>query len=321
MGVALKDLLIRKPVKISDLQEKVLAVDTYNLMYQFLTTIRQRDGSLLTDSKGNVTSVLIGICSRIPKLMSQGLKLVFIMDGIPPNLKSAEIQHRSELKKIALKKFKEAEEQEDKESMKKFASMTSRLTPEIIESAKNLLTALGLPIVQAPSEGEAQGAFLVKKNVAYAMVSQDFDSLLYGSSKVVRNLSISGKRKFGAIFKKVEPEIINLDENLNNLGITLNQLIILGILVGTDYNRGGIKGIGPKKALKIVKDLKSPEKIFNNVEWPYTYSWKEVYRLFTEKAVQKLLLEHEFSEERIDQTLAQILPNITKDQKGLSEFF
>jgi flap endonuclease-1 len=131
--------------------------------------------------------------------MEHGLKLVFVFDGKPPALKSREIARRVELKMDAAQKHKEAEEKGDIEEMKKYAVRTARLTTEMIEESKQLLTLLGIPIIQAPSEGEAQAAYMTKQGDAYAVVSQDFDSLLFGCTRVVRNLSIEGKRKMTQI--------------------------------------------------------------------------------------------------------------------------
>ncbi len=227
--------------------------------------------------------------------------------------------------------------------MKKYASRTTRLTEDTVEESKKLISALGLPIVQAPSEGEAQAAYIVKNKDADYCVSQDFDSLLFGSPAVVRNLSLIGKRKKSELsYTNINPELIDLSENLNNLSIDQNQLIALAMLVGTDYNIGGIKGIGPKNAIKLVKKYGSDfEGLFKDVKWNdfFDYSWKEVYELFKKmpitsdysikwkepdiKEVIKLLVdEHDFAIERIKPVLDKLLKNKeSKQQKGLGEFF
>src|SRR3990172_12793420 len=177
MGTKLKDLVVRTPTSVKELTGKTLAVDTYNILFQFLATIRAPDGSLFTDTKGNVTSHLIGLFNRTTTLMMNGIKLVFILDGEPPLLKHEEIMARKEAKAKAQEKYKEAAEKKDLDQMKKYAARTSVLTTHMITDAKAILNALGLPIIQAPSEGEAQAAHIVKKGDAWAVASQDYNRL------------------------------------------------------------------------------------------------------------------------------------------------
>ena len=320
MGVKLKNLVQPKQISIEGLSGKVLAVDAFNMLYQFLTTIVQRDGKPLVNHNGQVTSHLNGLFFRCTKFMEHGLKLVFVFDGKPPLLKMQEGQRRAALKEKAALMMKAAEERGDTEEMRKFASRTTRLTSDMIEESKNLLMLLGIPFVQAASEGEAQAAFMTQRGDAYAVVSQDFDSLLFGCTQVVRNLSIEGKRKKAGKmqFVKVEPEIISLADVLNTHGIDRDKLIVLGMLVGTDYNFGGIPGIGPAKALKLVKEFSVGE-VFEKVEWGkhFDVDWKEIFALFKEMPVEKnyklqwnkpdvkklramLVEKHDFSEERVD---------------------
>lgn len=225
--------------------------------------------------------------------------------------------------------------------MKKYAARTTRLTPEMVAEAKELISALGLPIVEAPSEGEAQAAYMAKKGDVYAAVSQDFDSLMYGCPRLVRNLSVAGRKK--AIHKlgyiSVKPELIKIDEVLNSLGIDNDQLIVLGILVGTDYNIGGVKGIGPKNALKLVKEKgKNFDEIFKDLKWEFDFEWKKVYEVIkeipvtdeyelkwetvNEEKIKKLLIDkHEFSNERVEKSLKTLIKEKEKrKQKSLGDF-
>jgi len=336
MGVNLKDILIRKPISLDDLQHKILVVDGYNMLYQFLTTIRGRDGSPFMDSHGNVTSHLIGLFSRTTNFMNRGIKLAFCFDGKVPELKHKELQRRAEVKAEAKKLYEEALEKEDVDKMQKYAGRTAKLTKEMVDQAKELLDGLGIPWVQAPSEGEAQAAHIVKKGDGWAVASQDFDSLLYGTPRLIQNLSIEGKRKIpGKIaFTTVEPLLIDLKENLTHLGLTQDQLISLAVLIGTDYAPSGVRGIGPKKGLVIVKELKEAEKIFEGKKLEDEVEWKEVINVFktmpvtddyelkwgkpNKEAVTKLLVEqHDFSQERIDKTFINFSP---PKQKGLGDF-
>ena len=343
MGVNLKELIIKKSIEIDDLSGKTLAIDSFNMLYQFLTTIRQRDGSLFTDSKGHVTSHLIGLMSRTTKLMQKGLKLVFVFDGEAPEIKKAESEKRRARKEEAKKAYEIAKERADIAEMKKYAGRFAYLTPEMVDEAKELIGYLGLPIVQAPSEGEAQVAFMAKQRDVYAGVSQDYDTLLYGVPRLINNLSIVGRRKQirGVGYRTVKPEMIDLGENLNNLGIDQDQLIALGILIGTDYNPGGVKGIGPKTGLKLVKQFgKDFKGLFSEVKFDEhsDHDWKYVYGHFKKMPVTKkyslkwkgvkkdniislLVDKHEFSQDRVMSSLGNLTKEAEKKkQKTLGDF-
>jgi flap endonuclease-1 len=344
MGVQITGLLAREEIPIDSLKHKVIAIDSSLFLYQFLTSIRSRDGSLLTDSHGNVTSHLVGLFSRTAKLMQQGLRLVYVFDGTPPILKQKERDKRREQKIIAENKYKEAAKKEDYAEMKKYAARTTRLTSDMIEEAKKLIEALGLPMIEAPSEGEAQAAHLVKKGDAFGVASQDADCLLFGSPVLIRNLSLTGKRKINQklSFEVLKPEKIDLHKTLAALGISHKQLIALGMLVGTDFNPGGIKGIGPKNALKLVKQYPNDnDTLFKEVGWNnyFDYSWKEVYDIISnmpitdsyslswnpidEEKIKKLLVDmHDFAEERVMQSIGSLKETRDKlSQKGLTDFF
>ncbi|MBD3310391.1 flap endonuclease-1 [Candidatus Woesearchaeota archaeon] len=344
MGVQITDLLEKKEVEISDLDGKVFAVDSSLWLYQFLSIIRQRDGTPLMDSHGNVTSHLTGLFSRTANLMTRGLKLAYVFDGKAPELKTRERKKRRAAKLEAEKKYRIAVEKKDIAEMKKYASRTSRLTGDMISEAKELIDALGLPVVQAPSEGEAQASYLVKKGDAFAVASQDADCFLFGSPKLVRNLSISGRKKISGKlgYKVIKPEIIDMAETLNSLGIDNDQLIAVGMLVGTDYNPGGIKGIGPKNALKLVRESKGDlDALFKKVGWGKhnEVDWNEIFYLFKKmplsdsyslswkepdiSRIREILVEkHDFSEERVNSTMEKLVKEMkSKSQKGLGEFF
>lgn len=341
MGTNLKDLILTKEIHLEDLKGKMLAVDSFNLLYQFLSTIRQRDGTLLKDSQGRVTSHLTGLFSRTTRLMHHGIKLAFVFDGKPPELKQKEREKRKTAKQEALKLYKEAKKREDIELMKKYASRTSILTAEMIKESKELINALGLPVVQAPSEGEAQVSKIVNDKNAFAGVSEDFDSLLYGIPKLVKNLSITGRRKFKASYVTIKPKIINLSENLNNLKIDQDQLIVLAILIGTDYNPGGVKGIGPKNALKLVKKHEHDfDNLFKEAKWEenFDFPWTDIYYLIKKMPVEKdynmkiekmnpgklfelLVEEHDFSKERVEKQIESLIKvESKKQQKGLGDW-
>lgn len=332
MGVDLRDLITKvHTIKLEELNKRVVVIDGYNALYQFLAIIRQPDGTPLMDSKGRITSHLSGLFYRTVNLLEMGVKPVYVFDGKPPEVKEAEIEKRMKLKEEAEKKYKEALEAGDLKAAKMYAQATARLTEEMVNQAKRLLEAMGVPWVQAPSEGEAQAAFIVAKGDAWASASQDYDSLLFGAPRLVRNLTISGRRKLPRkdVYIEIEPELINLNEVLEELQLTREQLIDIAILLGTDYNPGGVKGIGPKKALKIVKTYGSLEKAIEALpelkelrdlpipiekirrlflEPDVTEDYKLEWRNMDPEAVKRVLCdEHDFSEERVQNAIERVV--------------
>jgi flap endonuclease-1 len=344
MGTDLKDLAVRKEIDFSDLQNKKLVVDSMNVIFQFLSSIRQRDGSLLTDSKGRTTSHLVGLFSRMTRLKKMGIELAFVFDGKKPELKKHEVARRVELKKQAQIEYEIAKEREDLVAMKKYAARTSVLTAEMIQESKDLLEALGFPVIQAPSEGEAQAASMVKNGDCYAAVSQDYDCLLFGVPRMIQNLTISERKKLKnkLSYEKVTPVLVDLKETLEKNGLTHDQLIAIGLLVGTDFNVGGVKGIGPHKALKLIKQHGSDfDSLFTEVRWNdyFDFDWKEAFntikhmpvteqyslrwKSINREKIMKILVEtHEFNHERVEKTLDELEDETKKGkQKGLGEFF
>ena len=327
MGLNIAEIIPRKAIQFSELKGKTIAIDAYNTIYQFLSTIRQPDGTPLMDSKKRVTSHLSGLFYRNINLLSEGIKLIYVFDGIPPKLKYGIIGRREEAKDSAKEKYEKARDKEDVEAMGKYARQLVKLTPEILQDSKDLVEALGIAIVEAPSEGESQAAEIAKHS-CYTVGSQDYDSLLFGAPRLIQNLTLARKRKTVSGYIYISPELIELEHVLNTLQINLDQLICLGILVGTDYNPGGIRGIGQKKALDIVRKYREPYLIFKSIEammekQENKFDWQEIFELFhkpeiiknpkidfpklDEKKIKKILVqEHDFSEERVSSALEKL---------------
>jgi len=320
MGVQISNILPKKEIEIIDLSGKIIAVDAFLWLHQFLSIIRQLDGTPLKDSKGRVTSHLSGIFYRSARLLEKNIKLVWVFDGKPPGFKAFTTEERRALKEEAHKKWKEALARGDMREARKAAQATSFLTEEMIEESKKLLEYMGISVIQAPSEGEAQCSYLCEKRLVYSVASQDNDSLLFNSPRLIRNLSITGRRKLPRqdVYIEVKPELIELKNVLKELGIKREQLIMIGILVGTDYNPG-IKGYGPKKALDLVKKEKTLKNILKKIDWDHNVSAEDIYEFFLNPAVEdidiefkplqpekilKLLVdEHEFSQDRIEKVV------------------
>lgn len=325
MGVQISAILPKTELELESLTGKKIAIDAFNIIFQFLSIIRQREtGEPLRDSKGRVTSHLSGLFYRNLRLLEAGIRPIYVFDGEPPTLKRSTIKQREERRNDALKKWTEAVKEGRKEDVMVYAQASSKLTDEMVKESKVLLEAMGIPCIQAKSEGEAQASYMVINGDAYAVGSQDGDSLLFGCPRLIRNLSITGRRKLPRQEKwiEVKPEIIELDKVLKELEITKEQLIIIGMLIGTDYNKG-IEGYGPKKALKLVKEKKDLKNVLKEVEWTSENDPEEIYKFFLHPPVEKdyeiewreidkerikkiMVDEHDFSEERIENGISKI---------------
>ena len=266
MGIQLGPLLETRKIKVDELSGQKVAIDGYNVLYQFLTSIRQADGTLLTDSQGRVTSHLSGLFFKFSNLVESGLKLCVVFDGKPPKLKKNLLEVRRQRKIKAEIEWEAAVEAGDIETARTKAQQTTRLDSSMILESKKLLDLLGIPWVDAPSEGEAQVAHLLSNKVVDYGASQDFDTVLFGASKLVRNLTLSGRRKLPKQQKWVEvsPEIIDVELSFENLKLSREQLVDVAILMGTDFNPG-IDGIGPKRGLKFLQKHGSAEAVLNEI--------------------------------------------------------
>jgi flap endonuclease-1 len=267
LGVNLRVLIPKTEIEFNVLSGKIVAIDAYNSLYQFLSSIRQPDGTPLKDRSDKITSHLIGLLYRTAKLVEKDVKVVYVFDGQSPEIKEAEVKRRTKVKAEALIKYETALKEGDMEIARRYAQMTSKMKSYMPEDSKRLLNELGIPWIQAPSEGEAQAAYMTQKGTADYCGSQDYDSLLFGATRLVRNLTVSGRRKIPRrnTYVNVFPEVMKLDSVLKELEITRKQLIDLAILVGTDFNPG-VKGVGPKTALKLIKKHGCLEEVIPNLK-------------------------------------------------------
>jgi flap endonuclease-1 len=323
MGLQIGEIVPRKEIGLHELKGKVIAVDAFNAIYQFLSSIRQQDGTPLQDSKGRTTSHLSGIFYRNVALLSEGMKLIYVFDGEYHSLKGKTQEIRGDSKKTAREKYEKAKEEEDIDSMRKYAHGFIKLTDEMISESKELLEAMGIAVVQAPGEGEMQCAQLVKDGEAWAVGSQDYDALVVGGNRLIQNLTLSKRRKTVSGYVDINSEMIEYRNVLNELAIDQDQFICLGILVGTDFNPGGVRGLGPKKALALVRQKKYPVEIFKEVEHQLEFNWQDVFEIFkrpnvlkkigvefpkmSEEKVRELLVkEHGFSGDRVEKNLGKL---------------
>ncbi|MGC8699186.1 MAG: flap endonuclease-1 [Candidatus Acidifodinimicrobium sp.] len=321
MGVNLRGVISAKEISVKDLSGKVIAIDAFNWIYQFLTTIRLADGSPLTDRNGEVTSHINGLFYRSIMLLSNDVIPWFIFDGEAPKFKKMTLLERAKAKKEALQMAERAKTEAEKSS---FLRRSVRIDDYIIQSSEELLHLLGITTLQAPAEGEAEAAYLNAKGVANYVASQDYDSLLFGASKVVRNLNVSERKKVAnkGITTQVKPELIDVNELFRDNGLDRSKLILMGLLIGTDYN-SGVKGIGPKRALDIVR-ASSKEEILSKYDFGTEYDIKEIYEYFMhpdvvdsvkprmgridkEKLIEFMSERHSFDKDRVIKSIDRLV--------------
>jgi flap endonuclease-1 len=342
MGVDLGELFPKEKCGFQDFRNRVIALDAHNILHQFLSIIRQRDGTPLKDSQGRITSHLSGLLHRTANLIEAHIRPVYVFDGAPHPLKTKTLDRRRERKELAEREWKEALKRGDLDKARSKAQQTSRITDEIIHQSKKLLKALGIPFVQAPSEGEAQASYMVTKGDAYAVGSQDFDCLLFGSPLLIRNLTSSGRRKLPKkkAYVSIHPELIRLQPGLQSLGVLQKQLVDIAILIGTDFN-DGVKGFGPKKSLSAIKKAGNVENalaIIGASNAPTKDEIEEIRSIFITPQVSdtydlswskpdadvvlKILCdEHQFTQDRVEPILEKFSPIETMmKQKNLFDF-
>lgn len=340
MGLDLKPLVVKEKTKLEAFTSKIVAIDAYNAIYQFLAIIRGPDGLHLSDANGKVTSHLSGLFYRNINFLSLGIKPVYVFDGKPPSLKSAEIEHRKQIKKEATIKYEKAIAAGDLPSARKYAQQTTSLRDSMVQDSKKILSLFGIPYIEAPSEGEATAAHLTKIGLAYASASQDYDSILFGAKKLVRNFTNSGRRKIPNrnSYIDIEPEIIDTKKTLKSLGLTSEQIVDVGILIGTDFNPDGFERIGPKTALKMIKQYTRLEDIPNVQDQLDKIDYQQIRKIFLEPKVADitqvefedvnfegvsayLVGERSFSEGRVETSLNRLKKALEKKSQNLDQWF
>tara|TARA_Y100000590_G_scaffold129770_1_gene148292 strand:- start:258 stop:1070 length:813 start_codon:yes stop_codon:yes gene_type:complete len=269
-----------------------------------------------------------------------GIKPVYVFDGVPPSLKSAEIEKRRQIKKEATVKYEKAVSSGDMEEARKYAQQTTSMKDGMVDDSKKLLDLFGIPHIQAPSEGEATAASLTATGQAFASASQDFDSILFGAKRLVRNFTNSGRRKLPNRNSYIEvlPEMIEFQKNLDGLELSIEELVDVGILIGTDFNPDGFERVGPKTALKMIKQHNRLEDIPNIQEQLNEIPFDEIRKIFLKPNVAKvekiefgepdyagiadyLADERDFSRDRVETSLKRLKKSFEKKSQSLDQFF
>ncbi|CAG8830342.1 21977_t:CDS:2, partial [Gigaspora margarita] len=298
-----------------------VAIDASMSIYQFLIAVRQ-DGQQLTTDSGETTSHLMGIFYRTIRMVESGIKPCYVFDGKPPTLKSGELAKRLERKKEANKKLEEAQENGDTSNVDKYSRQTVRVTKEHNDECKKLLNLMGIPYVEAPCEAEAQCAALAKAGKVYAAASEDMDTLTFSTPVLLRHMTYSEA-------KKVPINELHLNKVLEGLQFSMDQFIDLCILLGCDYCES-IKGIGPHRAVELIKKYKTLEGIVNNLDtkkYPIPEDWRynearELFHPDVDGVVEYLVREKGFNEDRVRKGVEKLSKNLKAATQGrLDSFF
>ena len=340
MGLNLKDIVIREKTTLEAFSNKIIAIDAYNAIYQFLASIRGPDGLQLSDSEGRITSHLSGLLYRNVNFLSLGIKPVYVFDGKPPSLKTAEIERRKQIKKDATVKYEKAIAEGNLEDARKYAQQTTSMKDGMVQDSKQLLKLFGIPFIEAPSEGEATAAHLTNTGQAYASASQDFDSILCGAKRLVRNFTNSGRRKIPNknTYIDIVPEIIETQKTLDSIKLTREELVDVGILIGTDFNPNGFDRVGPKTALKMIKQYSKLEDIPQIQDQLKEIDYEQIRKIFLEpdvanveeiifddvdyEGIMKYLTEERsFSQDRVQSTLSRLRKAMEKKSQNLDQWF
>ncbi|HXZ90247.1 MAG TPA: flap endonuclease-1 [Candidatus Dormibacteraeota bacterium] len=339
MGFNLSPIVVRRQITLNDLRGRALAVDANNMLYQFLALIRMRDGRPFTDAHGNVTSHLLGLLMRTTRLMSDyGVRPVFIFDGKPPGLKTKTLRARRQFREQARRQWEDAMRRHDYSAAWSKAVRMDSLTRAMQEDAKSMLSLLGIPHVQAPEEGEAQAAYIARKGEVWAANSRDYDSVLFGAPRLVRYVTVSGQEFLPStgISRPLIPELIELQELLKALGTSRHQLVDLAILVGTDFN-AGVRGVGPKTALKLVKEFQNLEGLPKKYLDQLPSNVQEIRKIFLDPTVTDdyeikftgldeaglehfLVEERGFSEDRVELAVERMRAFYLHEKSDLTEW-
>jgi flap endonuclease-1 len=339
MGVAIGSIIdnkLKEKIEIESLKNKRLGFDAFNTIYQFITTIRSIDGTPLSNQKGEITSHLNGIFYRMTNILGEGIKPVFVFDGVSHKLKDETKQERRDRRTTAREKYDRALEQGDTENAFKYAKQSQTISEKIIEESKELLEAFGIPCITSPGEAEAQISQMTKNNLFDYTVSQDYDCLLFNSPNILRNINVTGKRKVSSknIYVDSFPYVIHTKKVIDNLGISHRKLIWLSILIGTDFNKK-IEGVGPKTALKLVKQYNTFEDIVTQLQSKHkeiSFDYKEIENIFLKpdvdlsikytqpeiniEKIKKILIDRsEFNEERVNNHLNKFLIKKEEQEK------
>ena len=327
LGCNLRDLATAHPLELNEMSGQRIAVDVFLNAYQFITSLVGQDGKPLSFD-GRPVAHLMGFLDRATWMLENGIEPVFIFDGRPHDLKMETLAGRKERKVEAVEKWEAAVETGDMALAKKLGPQTAEYTRDMVAETKRLFDCLGLVWIEAPMEAEGAGAVRCANGEVAAVASQDWDTLLYGSPVMIRNLTSHGRKKFGRL---LTAEKVVLQELLDTHDITREQLVDLAIMIGTDFHPG-IKGIGPKTGLKLIREHGTLEEICAVKNHEVPDNLEDIRQLFLnhpisdeaipaagmcdEEALREMLVVgHNFSERRMKRALDR-MQNVGRIRQG-----
>jgi flap endonuclease-1 len=339
LGVVLTPILKRERTSLKALKGRSFAIDASIEIHRFLALIRKPDGTLFTDQSGRTTSHLIGLLTWTSRLITEySMSPIFVFDGVPNALKRKTLDARRVARRRAETEYSDAVSRGDYSKAWSKAVMTGRVTRDILDDAKRLLTLIGVPWLDALEDAEAQASHMAARGDVWAVGSKDYDSLLYGAPILARYLSIAGQEFLPAQrrMRPLVPELVKLSENLRELGISREQLVDLAILVGTDFNEG-VKGVGPKRALSLVRKNESLERVHGEIRDQLPAEIESVRRIFlhprvlesysTERLrpdpdglVEYLVGERAFSKDRVSRIGEKLVSSYEHRETGLGKW-
>jgi len=253
-----------REVDFKSLHGRKIAIDASMAIYQFLIAVRSggpnQQAVMLTNSDGETTSHIQGMFNRTNRFLIEGLKPIFVFDGKAPAMKSGELEKRREKRKKAEVELKKAVDDENVEEMDKHSKRLARAGRKENEDCKRLLQLMGVPVIVAPMEAEAECAALCKAGLVYATGTEDMDALTFATPVLIRKLTFANQTAKGAKIQQM-----NYKKAIEGLELTHEQFVDLCILLGCDYC-DTIRGIGPKTALKLIRQHGSIEKIITSLK-------------------------------------------------------
>lgn len=325
----LRSLSQIEEVDIEEIDDSVVAVDAYNWLYKYVTTtVRFTNDDEYTREDGVEVPNLHGGITGMKRFFNNDITPIFVFDGDYHEKKQVELTERRQARQSAKEDAEQARAEGNEIEAAKLESRSKSLSDEMIESTMDMLDALDLPYVVAPQSGESQAAYMVQESDTYDyVVSDDYDSLLFGSPVTVRNFT-SSSRPF---------ERLRLDSTLDELELTLEQLIDVGLLCGTDYNEG-VSGYGPKSSVSAIREQGSLKSMIESGEIDMEKEmYESIHEIFTSPEVtddfpqdvesplpdfdeaRKVLIEKwELPESHVESTLDDIEAHVT--QPGLDKW-
>jgi flap endonuclease-1 len=298
-------------INLHKLSGKKVAVDTSLFLYKMLINMRTADQSYFTSKEGKVVSHITGIFYKTVNYLAVNITPIYVFDGKPPEYKNNVLKQRND--KVANAKLAMENSNLSQEQKNSLEKKTVRLTKENIDDIKYLLDLMGVSYVQANGEAEAYASEMCRKGMVDYVVTEDMDTLAFGSPKMIRTCLDKSIKRSDVI------SVIDLDCILKHFDITYEQFVEMCILCGCDYC-DNIPRMGNKTAYKLIKKLGSIETILptlKNVPEDYVTKYTESKRLFTmyhdTLDMQQLTIHH--SARKLDELYTYLTQTCSMSEK------